>query len=209
MRDPFLRVLPRPYQQYPQRLMKLGRGFSESASWLAFYGFLPLTSALLASLAGCRSASLYVFIPSNRSHSFWCGHLPWFNVHRSEVPGPRHNSLSGEKQAPLMLHSSYIVSDDSDWGERYCLDDVFVVWAHPCGMWGFLWCIYRPCVNSRAVYSMRNAVQCVYVLGCMSERGCLRACLCMAKGMYSLHSTRGTRGTTYKSCIYILYMYNI
>lgn len=68
---------------------------------------------------------------------------------QSEVSTPRHNSLSGKNNS-LMPQSSYIVWDDSESGEAYCLD-VFVVQVHCCGMWGFppLRVFLDLCVNSR------------------------------------------------------------
>lgn len=76
----------------------------------------------------------------------------------SEVSTPRHNSLSGKNNS-LMPQSSYIVWDDSELGEAYCLD-VFVVQVHRCGMWGFppSRVFLDLCVNSRELCIMRCSV---------------------------------------------------
>lgn len=89
-----------------------------------------------------------VFIP-------WCS--PFFHIWPaamsqqwwSKISTPRHNSLSG-KHNPLLPQSSYIVWDDSESEEAYCLD-VFVVQVHHCRMWGFplLRVFLDLCVNSR------------------------------------------------------------
>ncbi len=94
-----------------------------------------------------RLVCTYVFIS-------WCS--PFFHLwpvamsqwRRSEVSTPRHNSLSGKNNS-LMPQSSYVVWDDSESGEAYCLD-VFVVQVHCCGMWGFppLRVFLDLCVNS-------------------------------------------------------------
>lgn len=57
-----------------------------------------------------------------------------------------------------MPQSSYIVWDDSELGEAYCLD-VFVVQVHCCGMWGFppSWVFLDLCEFMGALH---NAEQC-------------------------------------------------
>lgn len=101
--------------------------------------------------------STYVFIP-------WCS--PFFHIWpvamsqwlRSEVSSPRHNSLSGKNNSG-MPQSSYIVWDDSESAEAYCLV-VFVVQVHCCGMWGFppSWVFLDLCVNSRELCIMLCSV---------------------------------------------------
>lgn len=108
-------------------------------------------------LRGLMLVSMCVFIS-------WCS--PFFLIwpaamsqrQRSEVSTPRHNSLSGKNNS-LMPQSSYIVWDDSESGEAYCLD-VFVVQVHCCGMWGFPpWRVFLDlCVNSRELCIMRCSV---------------------------------------------------
>ncbi|KAG7519486.1 hypothetical protein JOB18_009962 [Solea senegalensis] len=71
------------------------------------------------------------------------------SVVRSEVSTPRHNTPFWKNNS-LMPRSSFIVWDDSESGEAYCLD-VFVVHIQCCGMWGFppLPVFLALCVNSR------------------------------------------------------------
>lgn len=59
-----------------------------------------------------------------------------------------------------MPQSSYIVWDDSELGEAYCLD-VFVVQVHCCGMWGFppSWVFLDLCVNSWELCIMLSSVR--------------------------------------------------
>lgn len=116
----------------------------------------------------CRSTSRNVLIP-------WCG--PFFLVwpaamsqrRRSEVSTPRHNSLSGKNNS-LMPDSSYIVWDDSELGEAYCLD-VFVVQVYCEGMRGFPpWRVYLDlCVKSRELcmklHSLGSGAWTVHVCG--------------------------------------------
>lgn len=118
--------------------------------WLSdFYHFLNTSMSLWV--------STYVFTP-------WCS--PFFHIWpvamsqwlRSEVSSPRHNSLSGKNNS-VMPQSSYIVWDDSESAEAYCLV-VFVVQVHCCGMWGFppSWVFLDLCVNSRELCIMLCSV---------------------------------------------------
>lgn len=136
---------------------------------------------------GLRLVSTYVFIP-------WCN--PFFHIWPvamsqrwwSEVSTPRHNSLSGKNNS-LMPQSSYIVWDDSESGQAYCLD-VFVVQVHCCGMWGFppSRVFLDLCVDSRELCIMLCSVGskggvCTPMHMCGNlclpiERICVSMCLC-------------------------------
>lgn len=105
-----------------------------------------------------------------------------------------------------MPQSSYIVWDDSESGEAYCLD-VFVVQVHCCGMWGFppSRVFLDLCVNSRELCIMLCSVGseggvCTPMHMCGNlpiERICVSMCWCwklctiiLCRFTSSLYNTR-------------------
>ena len=121
------------------------------------------------------------------AHSFEYGQLPWVSGSGQRFPLLDTTPCPGKNNS-LMPQSSFIVWDDSESGEAYCLD-VFVVHIHCCGMWGFppLRVFLDLCVNSRELCIMLCSVgstgevrahvwESVSLL-MWSQRGCLSDCV--------------------------------